>query len=123
MIQNTYSGRDEWRLPGGGLTRRERKLDKASRHAGAILAANREVGQELGVQGLDLRHLVDFERYLRGANDNVRCFTAEVDPKTRLTPSKSEIANVGWFPLDDLPKAIDPSILIVRHALQSQIER
>jgi ADP-ribose pyrophosphatase YjhB (NUDIX family) len=92
LVRHTYGQRRTWYLPGGAVHRGE-----APAHAAA-----REMQEELGLHELQLRELATQDLRLERISVRLTCLHAELtDPRVRVDPV--EIAEVGWFALDDLP--------------------
>jgi len=104
--------RGKWALPGGFVDENERLLD----------AARRELQEETGVTDSDLEQLHTFGdpgRDPRGWTVSV-AFVALVSPEQLKPVAGDDAAEVGWFPLGDLPPlAFDHADILarVRHRL------
>ncbi len=91
LVRHTY-GHREWDLPGG----------TPRRHEPAIVAASREMEEELGVQITEWRPLGDLLRTSYGCEDTLHCFHAELDAP-ELTLNGAELSEAEWFPQYELP--------------------
>lgn len=99
LVRHTYGKRTRWELPGGGVKRREAPL----------VAARREMAEELGVELADWRSLgVLFER-IDGKRDTLTCLTTDV-ADLPLALDRAEIAEARWFPRDALPREAGPGV-------------
>ena len=92
LVRHTY-GHREWDLPGG----------TPRRHEPAIVAASREMEEELGVQITEWRPLGDLLRTSYGCEDTLHCFHAELDVPD-LTLNGAELSEAEWFPQRELPE-------------------
>ena len=91
LVRHTYGDRS-WDLPGGGRRRGEAHAD----------AAQREMGEELGLDGVAWRPLGVLQAHAEGHRQTLYLYGAEVvAPRLELELSEIEIAS--WFPLDRLP--------------------
>jgi 8-oxo-dGTP pyrophosphatase MutT (NUDIX family) len=93
LVRHTYGRRKVWYLPGGGVHRGELPLR----------AAAREMEEELGLRGLQLRELATFETRLERIAVRLTCAHAEIADPTQVRIEPVEIAQVGWFARDRLP--------------------
>ena len=95
MVRHTYGDRARWELPGGGMHAGEEPAD----------AARREVAEEVGID-VALRPLAGvLEGHWDFKHEALAWFTADW-PGGRGTYDPVEIAEVGWFALDDLPPRV-----------------
>lgn len=91
LVRNNYGNRKLFVLPGGGVARGEMSLE----------AAKRELKEEVGVSGAELRFVARFESRSEGKRDTISLFTGtSAEP---LRPDPVEIAEAGFFPLSALP--------------------
>lgn len=100
-----------WVFPGGGIQTGESIKD----------AAVREFGEETGLAMTgktisELKQFGEFKNISFGKNDHVYLFCADVPDVSELSPllKKSplnflEVADLRWFPINDLPKTISDS--------------
>ncbi|MFZ9394955.1 MAG: NUDIX domain-containing protein [Erythrobacter sp.] len=107
LLRHSY-GPDHWGLPGGGLGRGE---DPAG-------AAQRELSEELGLDGLRLRPLGTVEGVLSGSPHTAHLFTAVIDRQPRL--DRREVIEARFFPLHSLP---EPLSAVTREQLAAWRER
>jgi len=100
LVRNTY--REGWSLPGGVVDDNEAPAD----------AAVREVREELGFEVAGPAALLAVQWAARGAGPvQFLSLTFDVgrceDPKL-LVPQEEEIAEIAFFPPDDLPEGVRP---------------
>jgi ADP-ribose pyrophosphatase YjhB (NUDIX family) len=96
LVRHTY--RRGWFLPGGILARGETCEDGARREA------REETGLELHV----LELLGVYTSLARNLTDHVMVFIARPGPT--VGEPDHEIAEARWFPADNLPPGVDPSV-------------
>ena len=111
LVRNTY--RDGWSLPGGVVDDNEPPAD----------AAVREVREELGHEVVGEAKLLSVQWATRGTGPvQFLNLTFDVglceDPST-LVPQEEEIAEIGFFPLDELPEGVRP---FMRHRVEAIVE-
>ncbi|HET9075138.1 MAG TPA: NUDIX hydrolase [Solirubrobacteraceae bacterium] len=105
LVRHTY-GSWRWDVPGGGL------------HGGEApaIAAHREMQEELGLGGLEWVPLGSVRSHVDHRQDTLHCFVHR-GPGGPLTVDRGEIAEVRWFPVDELPSPRAPHVeAIVRLA-------
>lgn len=95
LVRHTYGS--GWFLPGGGLRRAE------DPEAGV----RREVREELGVDARGVDLIGTYTATAEGKRDTVWVFTGMVDGSPR--PKGAEVAECGWFRMDDLPDSTSPA--------------
>jgi 8-oxo-dGTP pyrophosphatase MutT (NUDIX family) len=91
LVRHTYGNRD-WDLPGGGRRSGESHAE----------AARREMGEELGLDGVPWRPLGVLAAHVEGHRQTLHIYGAEVTEPT-LTLALAELETARWFPLDQLP--------------------
>ncbi len=109
-----FSG--SWALPGGFVDENERLED----------AARRELVEETGVAATDLEQLYTAGapgRDPRGWTVSV-VYLARVEPGSVKPVAADDAAEVGWFPLDELPAlAFDHAMILDRARLRLEEEK
>ena len=94
LVRHTY--RDGWYLPGGGVKRRETLED----------AIRREAREEVGAALDSLRLMGVYSNFVEAKSDHIAVFVSE---GFTLTPvQSSEIAELRFVPLTNLPTAVSP---------------
>ncbi len=93
LVRHTYGKRRTWYMPGGGVHRRESPLR----------AAEREMREELGLDGLNWRELTTREMRLDRMSVRLTCLHAELPDPASVRADPVEIAQVGWFAPHALP--------------------
>ncbi len=96
LVRHTYGRRGSWHVPGGRRRRSE---------SGAQAAA-REMGEELGLDGLRWRSLAVLELTSEGRRANVECLAAEVRHDD-VRVDRAEIAEARFFAAGELPERLD----------------
>lgn len=92
LVRHTYGARRTWYLPGGALHRRERPVEGAAR----------ELREELGLEGVELRELATRDMRLERIAVRLTALHAELaDPA--VNTDAVEIAEARWFPVAELP--------------------
>jgi 8-oxo-dGTP pyrophosphatase MutT (NUDIX family) len=107
LVRHTY-GRRSWDLPGGALKRDESPLS----------GAQREMGEELGIQAAQWRELGIVQSRIDHRRDTVHCFEARV-ASPELTIDLGELAVARWFARDELPDDLGPYVAPVMAALRA----
>lgn len=97
LIRNSYGDTRSFVLPGGGIGRREEPAE----------AAARELREEVGMTGANLRLLGTYESVAEGKRDTISLLEGSADAELR--EDGFEVAEAGWFPLDALPQGISPA--------------
>lgn len=95
LVRHTYGPRGLWYVPGGRLRRREPVEE----------AATREMREELGLEGLRWRVLASLQLVVDGRRVRMECVGAEVGEQP-LHRDPAEIAEVRYFPVDELPERL-----------------
>jgi 8-oxo-dGTP pyrophosphatase MutT (NUDIX family) len=94
LVRQSYASR-RWTLPGGGIKRGETMLE----------CALREIKEEAGITATDpdnVSLLGIYANFTQGKSDHLAVYVVR-DFDQRDT-SDLEIANAGFFPLDELPE-------------------
>lgn len=91
LLRHSY-GPDTWALPGGGVKHGEDPM----------LAAERELDEELGLTGGNLRRVGAIEDVISGSPHTTHVFTLKVDREPR--PDNREVVEARFFPLHSLPE-------------------
>jgi ADP-ribose pyrophosphatase YjhB (NUDIX family) len=95
LVRHTYV--PGWHLPGGGIEKGET----------AKQAAIKELDEETGIRALDdLETLAVFANRRASRRDHVVLFLCQKWETAREFKPNREIAEIGFFPLDDLPLGI-----------------
>lgn len=93
LLRHSY-GPDQWGLPGGGLGRGE----------DPERAAQRELREELGLDGMRLHSLGTVEGILSGSPHTAYLFSAVIDCHPRL--DRREVIEARFFPPHSLPEPL-----------------
>ena len=91
LIRHAYGDTTRWRLPGGGVKRRETPIE----------AAERELREECGLGWRDPVEFGCYDSWIEGAHDVVTLFTARSDGTPQ--PDRFEVAEARWWPADTPP--------------------
>jgi 8-oxo-dGTP pyrophosphatase MutT (NUDIX family) len=91
LVRHTY-GPAVWDLPGGSVKRGEPPLG----------AAEREMAEELGIQGADWRAAGTIHGRQSFRRDTIHCFRAELESRA-VAPNAAELAQTRWFGWSVLP--------------------
>lgn len=91
LIRHAYGDTTRWRLPGGGVKRRETSIE----------AARRELWEECGLDWREPAVFGHYESWIEGAHDRITLFTARAEGPPR--PDGFEIAEARWWPAKSLP--------------------
>jgi ADP-ribose pyrophosphatase YjhB (NUDIX family) len=107
LVRHTYGDRRSWEFPGGFVRRREQPR----------AAAGRELVEELGIDPPELEALGSIVHEHGRRRDIAHYFHAEVADR-RVWPDEVELAEVGWFRADLLPRRLgdDVAEVLERHA-------
>ena len=98
LVRHTY-GRRSWDVPGGSIKRRESPLS----------AAQREMSEELGLDGAQWAEIGEVRGRLDHRRDVIHCFRAELSAP-KLTLDEGELETAGWFPRGHLPDDLAPYV-------------
>lgn len=96
LVRHTYRDQERWTVPGG-----LRQSDES-----AVDAAAREMEEELGLRVTGWRVLRSSRRRSRTGLHVTTCVHAELDSR-RVEPDTGELARTAWFPVGELPEAIN----------------
>jgi 8-oxo-dGTP pyrophosphatase MutT (NUDIX family) len=96
VVRHTY-GPPGWELPGGGLRRGEDPL----------VAARREMAEELGLDELPLRKLGVITAEIHGRRVTLHLFAAELTDRV-VDADPVEIGAVGWLPRAGVIERLPP---------------
>ena len=99
LIRNSYGRSDVFRLPGGGIGRRERPE----------AAAARELREETGLEARELRFVSLHANEAEGKRDTIHVFTARVDGPPEA--DGWEVEEARFFALDALPDQVTKATL------------
>ncbi len=103
LVRHSYGERDTWYVPGGRMHRRE-----APR-----AAAEREMREELGVDGLDWRELATWDLRLERIAVRVTTLHAELEDPAALRLDPVELQEADWFQPDALPRPIGSEVRLL----------
>ncbi len=98
FIKNTYSEKNLWNLPGGGIKKNE-TLEEAIK---------REIKEETGIK---ISNLINIGNYLNNRNykrDTVYCYHSKTEEENILI-NKNEILEARWFQKEEIPKNLTQS--------------
>ncbi|HEX3978555.1 MAG TPA: NUDIX domain-containing protein [Solirubrobacteraceae bacterium] len=98
LVRHTYGNR-AWDIPGGAIKRGE--LPPA--------AARREMGEELGLNGVEWIDIGEIRGNVSHRRDTIHCFRAEMCEPS-LTMDRGELAAVDWFARGALPEDLAPYV-------------
>jgi 8-oxo-dGTP pyrophosphatase MutT (NUDIX family) len=98
LVRHTY-GSPAWDVPGGAIKRGESPLS----------AAQREMEEELGLNGVDWAEIGQLKGNVDHRRDTIHCFRAEMCEPT-LTIDRGELALVDWFARSALPDDLGPYV-------------
>ncbi|HSE60718.1 MAG TPA: NUDIX hydrolase [Candidatus Saccharimonadales bacterium] len=96
LLVRSWLGHQRWSLPGGGMRRLETPRQ----------AALREVLEETGLALRDVEQLGTFTNPYPDSRYTVACFMTTIPKQEPLLARyrRLEVLDIGWFPLDKLPK-------------------
>ncbi|MGA9858378.1 MAG: NUDIX domain-containing protein [Solirubrobacteraceae bacterium] len=98
LVRHTYGPR-AWDIPGGSMKRNESPLS----------AAQREMSEELGLDGADWTPIGAVNGNVAHRRDTIHCFTVELsEPALRI--DRVELASVEWFDREALPDDLGPYV-------------
>ena len=100
LVRHTYT--PGWHFPGGGVEKGET----------AVVALENELLQETGLrlEGTPALHGV-FHNNGVSQRDHVLVYVCNVNGSVASKPTSVEIAEIGYFDLDDLPEGTDPGTI------------
>ena len=98
LVRHTY-GRRSWDVPGGSIKRRESPLS----------AAQREMSEELGLDGAQWAEIGEVRGRLDHRRDVIHCFRVELSAP-KLTLDEGELETASWFPRGHLPDDLAPYV-------------
>ena len=111
LVRHTYT--PGWHFPGGGVEKGET----------AVAALKFELLEETGLRlkGTPVFHGV-FHNNGVSRRDHVLVFVCDVDDSVANKPTSVEIAEIGYFDLDDLPDGTDPGTIRRMREVAERIE-
>jgi ADP-ribose pyrophosphatase YjhB (NUDIX family) len=98
LVRHTYGNR-AWDVPGGAIKRGELPL----------AAARREMGEELGLSGVEWIDIGEIRGNVNHRRDTIHCFRAEMCEPS-LTIDRGELAVVDWFERGAFPEDLAPYV-------------
>jgi 8-oxo-dGTP pyrophosphatase MutT (NUDIX family) len=98
LVRHTYGDR-AWDVPGGAIKRRE----------SPVAAARREMGEELGLSGVEWTQVGELRGTVSHRRDTIHCFRVELCEPS-LTIDRGELAAVDWFARSALPDRLGPYV-------------
>jgi 8-oxo-dGTP pyrophosphatase MutT (NUDIX family) len=100
LVRHTYT--PGWHFPGGGVERGE----------SSVSAVGKELLQETGLKlrGLPVLHGV-FHNHGVSQRDHVLAYVCNVTGSVASIPPSPEIAEIGYFDLENLPDGTDPGTI------------
>lgn len=99
LVRLNY-GHRQWTFPGGGVKRGEEWKE----------AALREAKEETGVPLFETNRIGEYTNTAEYKIDTVHVFQTILASKIELAADGIEIAEVGWFPLDQMPRNRAPRV-------------
>ncbi len=96
LVRHTYGERDTWYVPGGRMHRNESPL----------ATAEREMREELGVEGLRWRELATSDLRLDRIAVRVTTLHAELEDPAAVRVDPVELQEAGWFEPSALPRPL-----------------
>lgn len=94
MLRHSY-GPNTWALPGGGVKRSEDPM----------LAASRELAEELGLTGGKIKRVGEIENTVSGSPHTTHVFTLKIDREP--CPDNREVIEARFFPPHSLPEPMN----------------
>jgi 8-oxo-dGTP pyrophosphatase MutT (NUDIX family) len=98
LVRHTYGSR-AWDLPGGSI----------KRHESPLSAAQREMNEELGLEGTEWSDIGELRGRVDHRRDTIHCFRAELSEPT-LRIDRVELAVAGWFHRSQMPEELGPYV-------------
>ena len=98
LIKNTYRN-TLWELPGGGCNKSEDKFS----------AVKREIKEELSLI-IEPQYLGEYTQNNEYRIDTVHCFVAHLSQKKEIKFDESEIKDVQWWDLKELPTPLSKRV-------------
>ena len=96
MLRHSY-GPSSWAFPGGGVKRGEDPM----------LAASRELNEELGLTGCTLRRIGEIDDVISSSPHKTHIFFLKIDREP--LPDNREVIEARFFPSHSLPEPISES--------------
>jgi 8-oxo-dGTP pyrophosphatase MutT (NUDIX family) len=103
LVRHTYGERDTWYVPGGRMRRDESPL----------AAAEREMREELGVEGLLWRELATSDLRLDRIAVRVTTLHAELEDPAAVRLDPVELQEAGWFDPSALPRPLGGEVRLL----------
>lgn len=103
LVRHSYGERDTWYVPGGRMRRDESPL----------AAAEREMCEELGVEGLRWRELATADLRLDRIEVRVTTLHAELDDPSAVRLDPVELQEAGWFDPSALPRPLGSEVRLL----------
>jgi 8-oxo-dGTP pyrophosphatase MutT (NUDIX family) len=103
LVRHTYGERDTWYLPGGRMHRRESPLQ----------TAEREMREELGIEGLNWRELVTWEMREERIAVRVTALYAELPDPAALHLDPVELQEARWSSPEALPAPLGSEVRLL----------
>ena len=100
LVRHSYGERDTWYVPGGRMHRAESPL----------ATAEREMREELGVEGLHWRELATWDLRLERIAVRVTALHAEIEDPSAVRLDPVELQEAGWFRPSALPRPLGSEV-------------